>query len=389
MIPQRRSRPFLLSFGRLAGWFRAATLVVAAGLVLAVEPHLWPPMTVPAIAVEKGPVLAVRRNLFPGGLDADRRLQLGPDVGGRVARVSVKPGDWVERGSVLMTVDSAATRRHLASRRQVLADAREAQRDQCAAAVLAAERVEEARALVELGLRGALSIGMALDHQEDADRACDAAAGWVDWAEVAMAQAREDVAGTTLRAPFDAIVARVDTAAGAVVDRRQVVIELMHRSTLFVTAPFDAVEAGHLPVGAAVQLTGPGSGPVRGTLRRTRPSVDEGEGGAVVVDIDFDGTVPRAWGLPGARIDAAVTVVREATARIPVAALMDEGTVLVVRHGRVMRVPVQVGLAGEAFLEATAGVRAGDLVVVSPLWPLLKPGMRVRPANLPRPSARF
>jgi HlyD family secretion protein len=304
--------------------------------------------------------------------------------------VLVQPGDRVPRGSALLTLDRSHTTRDLALRRQVLAAAREVQREQCAAAVLAAERVGVARALAGLGVQSTLSIAVAQDHQEDADRACDAAAGWVDWATVALTQAQEDDAATTVRAPFDAIVVRVDAVPGTVLARREGVVDLLDSSTLFVAAPFDVAEARDVHPGMPVRMTTKGSGPwsVDGSVRRIRPAADEGEGDAVVVDIAPAGAIPRGWATPGTRIDAAITVLREAAARIPAAALVDPGAVLVVRNGRVMKVAVEVGLAGGEFVEVTAGLAAGDTIVLTPLWPLLTPGMRVRPIDPSAPDSR-
>jgi HlyD family secretion protein len=61
-------------------------------------------------------------------------------------------------------------------------------------------------------------------------------------------------------------------------------------------------------------------------------------------------------------------------------------TALLVRDGRLRRLPVKLGLRGLAFTEVTAGLAVGDTVLASAAAVKLADGTRLRAATQPLPS---
>ena len=80
---------------------------IITGLAVAVVGAGWyvtrpEPVAVSLITVERGPVSATVSNTRAGTVDACRRAGLSPATGGQIVLLSVKDGDFVEQGQLLL-----------------------------------------------------------------------------------------------------------------------------------------------------------------------------------------------------------------------------------------------------------------------------------------------
>jgi multidrug efflux system membrane fusion protein len=173
-----------------------------------------------------------------------QRVELGPLVSGVVSEVHVRPGDRVDKGARLVTLD----RRDFASR----VTRREAERRHAELLLEEAQREDERAA--ELYDRTLLS-----DHERNqAAIALEAARAAAETARAALSRARLDLERSQLRAPFDALVVAVAAVPGqSVVSelQSQALVTLADRSVVVARAAVDAEQAAALASGQVLRAT--------------------------------------------------------------------------------------------------------------------------------------
>jgi HlyD family secretion protein len=105
-----------------------------------------------------------------------------------------------------------------------------------------------------------------------------------------------------------------------------------------------------------------------GRVHRVAPYVLDVQEQNRTVEIEVvieDSEAPEHF-LPGTSADVEVILeTHEDALRMPTSALMEGDRVLVVRDGVLAEIEVEVGLKNWDFTEITAGLEAGDLIVVS------------------------
>jgi RND family efflux transporter MFP subunit len=152
---------------------------------------------------------------FVGRIEARQESDLGFELGGMVREVLVDEGDPVCAGAVVAVLDSDRLR----ARRQELVAARDEASARLELAALTLDRLTEA---LELN-------ATSRQEHDDADMTRAAAAAALDRAEAAIASIDVDIAKTTLRSPFDAVVSDRYIDSGRVVDAGLPVVRLLER----------------------------------------------------------------------------------------------------------------------------------------------------------------
>ncbi|MEZ5963191.1 MAG: efflux RND transporter periplasmic adaptor subunit [Planctomycetota bacterium] len=369
-------------------------LVAAAGLGLL--GRLWwrhahpDPVAVVVHTVERGPVEAVVANTRAGTVEARRRSKLAPQTGGQVQRLLVREGERVAAGAVLLELWNDDLRAQIA-----LAESQ---------AVRAKALAEQAAQLAEVAEREsqrALELRAAnIASDEVTDRAvADAKA---KHAELAAAQAAVKVAEdsiatataalerTILRAPFAGIVAEVNAELGEYVTPSPPgiptlpAIDLIDTERMLVKAPIDEVDSAAVAVGQTARITldaFPGR-VFAGEVTRRAPYVldREKEARTVDVEVEFADTKEIAGVLPGATADVQIVLRRvDDCVRVPTEALLPGQSVFVVGADGVLEErSLELGTRNWQVSEVTAGLAAGDRVVLSIDRPGLAVGARVR-----------
>jgi HlyD family secretion protein len=360
-------------------WLRRA--LVALLLTALVGALLWwlgRPKPVPVLTdtVARGSVEASVANTRAGTVEACQRTKLSTIAGGRIELLTVKEGDKVHKGQLLMRLWNDDQRAELAYARTQLATARRRVAEACTLADLAQRDFKRQEQLFHQGFisEGALDT---LRAQAEARLAVCATAN----SDIAQAQARLDVVGTAsqrtvLVAPFDGTVAKIVGEVGEYSTpsppgvAMPPAIDLIDESCLYVKAPMDEVDAPKIAVGQPVRITLdalPGRS-FAGKVRRIAPYVTAVEKQARTVEIEVDFDDPQSAGrlLVGYSADVEVILdVHHDVLRVPSAALLQGDRVLLLQDGRLVERPVKSGIANWEHTEIAQGLQGGERIVTS------------------------
>lgn len=352
-----------------------------------------------------------------GEVEPVERVEVRAPAAGSLARVLVDEGDRVEQGQALAVYDEEGLRqaRDEAVSQEAAARARVAQlearlnleRELRAADVAhAEERLRAAEAALAAGAPGAEEeVAAAQAALEEARRALAeagrgealeeqlaAARAALTVAAAAARRAEADLGAATVRAPVSGVVlSREGTRAGPV-PRGAVLFVLADTGSVVVRAKVDEVDIGGVQVGAEAAVTHPAF-PGRtfpGRVERVAPQARRearAAGQSNVITFDVRVVVDNREGLlrPGMSVDVRlVSARRTGVLKVPVEAVVerDGRRGVFVLEGQVVRfVPVTTGLATRTEVEVTAGLRAGQQVVVGSPEALkrLADGRRARP----------
>jgi RND family efflux transporter MFP subunit len=286
--------------------------------------------------------------ILTGTLEPAQAADLAFEVPGRVASVSVRLGQSVRAGEVLVTLDRASVG---------------AQSAQTTAAIgVAQANVDMLRDRVEL-LTGLARSGTVPERELTTARQQLAVAE----AQLGQAQAsRRQVAATsadhTLRAPFDGVVTRVPSGVGVMAGPGAALVRVEDLSSLRLRTTVNQSELELIAVGMTAALEG---SEATGTLRSVVRSLDQQTRRAPVeVHVPNEGGALVANAFVRARVT--VGAARQAL-RVPATARRPNGTLLVVAEGdrvQAREVTAEADLDGTWLV--TDGLSASDRVVVRP-----------------------
>ncbi len=196
-----------------------------------------------AAELETAPVKAAQGEeiyVAEGVVEAVRQSSISPQVAGRILQLSVKAGDSVQKGQVLVRIDSqAATQQARASGAQVLAA--QAQLD------VARKELQRQQHLFQ---KQYISQA-ALDQAEAQFKATEAA---VRGTSAQANAARTQTGFFTLTAPYNGIVASVPAEIGDMAMPGSPILTLYDPQALRVVAPLPQSKASQLASDAVVRL---------------------------------------------------------------------------------------------------------------------------------------
>ena len=357
-----------------------AALLAAYGLLQ----HLQGPV-LPGYRVEVRPL--VQNVVATGRVISTSRAQVGSEVTATVLERRVKEGDPVRPGDVLVVLRSddlaAKVREAEAALRQLESSSRPQQQAalrQAEAQLAQAERERQRRE--ELFARQ-LVAREALEQAEEAETVARAAADRARLAAQASAagqteesQLRERLqaakalqARTVIRSAVAGTVLTRNVEPGDLVQPGRVLLEIARDGDTEIEVPVDEKNLSALQVGQSAQCLADAypEQAFPATVNYIAPSIDA-QRGTVNIRLKVE-PVPAFL-----RQDMTVSVTvetgrREAALVVPNDALLDAGSAasaaLVVRGGRLKRVPVQLGLRGLALSEVVSGLAAGDWVLAT------------------------
>lgn len=333
---------------------------------------------------------------------------------GRVAKVHVQVGDRVEKGQVLMELDTTDLQLALQSAQASLAGAQASYDDaasknsqnpqQLVAAKATLDKAQAAVAQAQaaydrIGGSSNPQIGMtsqarilqqATDDYNSAlanykiaaaginDSALRQAQATLDQAKVAVQQAQSNLDKTKIVAPFDGAVAAVnynvgDTvgggSAGSTVGT-SAAVTVVNTATLQVNAALSEIDVVKVKPGQTAQLSLdalPGN-------TYTATVTEVGPVGAVtqgVVNYPVTLTVPNGGGeiKPGMTANLNIVVAQQDNVLVvPTRAIHTQGNpknVTVLYKGQQITAPVQTGLSNDQSIVVTSGLRVGDQVILN------------------------
>ena len=346
----------------LPALFAAATLLVV-GCDNADGPALPKDVERPVktVVVEGPGASGVRQ--FPGRIDAAQKVDLAFRLAGTITELPVRESDLVEKGSVIARLDATDLKHVLSDREATYTRAR-------------ADFARAKRLLKENAI---------------ARRDYETAEADLKSAQAALARAKQDVAYTTLTAPFGGLVAKRYVSNFQEVQAKEPIVALQDISSLEVK--FDVPEAilrsiqeedeADLDIYAVFEGTGGRKYPLTFKEIATRADAKtqtfeatytmlspEGltvlPGMTVTVEVDLSRyeKTAGAYSLP-------VSAVVSDDRKNPVVWVVDEATMTVEPR------PVRVGMLRGSRIDILEGLSTGDRVVVAGVS-FLRAGMKVR-----------
>ena len=378
------------------------------------------------VAWPLAPTELVQTVVATGRVAGLARVEIGSLVAGTVAEVTVREGDRVAAGQVLVRLGDEEGRASVAQARSGVAQAEAGVVQAQAAAAAASARLMQLRGTTlpaaEQGVRIAaaelesarlnfervdslVAQGMlARANLDEARRALDTAQGRLDrertiaegsrpgggdegaalaalaQAEAAVVQARSTVAQAraalaavearvadlVLQAPADGTIILRSVEEGDTVQPGRTLLVLSRPGRTEIIAPVDEKNLALLAVGQKAVVSADAY-PDRTFTARLATLVPAVVAASGTVTAKFAVPDPPGYLLPEMTVSVEIEVARRAGAlALPLDAVRDLATapwVLAVRDGRAIRVPVGVGVRSATRVEILSGLVAGDRVV--------------------------
>jgi len=382
----RKARPLVVVAG-----------VAAAAVLLRLTVFRPAPVPVTVHRVEKGRVEETVVNSRAGTVKAGRRATLSAELGGRVAALPARKGKAVRAGDVLLRIADGDYRAQLAVQESAVVSAKATEREACQSAEQAARELARNERLARDQIVSEDILDRVRTARDTSAAGCDAARARGAQAAAAVDLARVTLEKTVLRAPFDGVIADVTTEVGEWITPSPPglpippVLEILDTSSIYVSAPLDEADVGKVASGLPARITldaYPGRS-FASCVTRVAPFVLDVKEQNRTFDVEasFEDAAFAGTLKPG--LSADVTVVLrtvEGVLRVPGYALLEGDHVLLLRDGRLVRVPVKTGLRNWDFVEISGGLAEGDLVVVSLDRAEVKEGARAAIAKSPGPA---
>lgn len=394
-------------------------VALAGMLLLAVAGWRWRGTAVNTVTVQATPL--IRTLQFSGRVSAVSRVDIGSTLTGRVARVSVREGQSVAAGQVLIELETAEAQAALAQaqaaeqqaharltglrstgRRSVLAAQAQAQATlQAAQAELqrtqalieqgfvSGSRLTEAQRVMDVAQAQYANASAQTQANQDKGTDIEQAQAQLAVAQAATAAALARLAQCELRAPTAAQVLVRQVEPGQIVQPGKALLSLALQGPIQLKAPVDERFLEQLAVGqpATVVADAFANQRMSATVQSIAPAVDA-QRGAIELKLGLTGPTPDFL-----RDDMSLSIEVETARRdkarvLPSSVLRGAAgaspTVWVVRDGRLVAQAVQLGLRTLDAVEILSGVADGEPVVLGAAPAL---GARVRPSTVAPPQA--
>jgi HlyD family secretion protein len=352
------------------------------------------PIPVRVAPVERAVVEATVTNSKAGTVRARRRAKISAEAGGRIVEILHREGDRVTEGAVLVRLNDATPRAQLSLAEEGLRVAEAAANQACVERDRAQREVERKRSLADRKIVSEDVLDALESAHAGARSSCNSRRAEVDRARAAIVSAGAELAKFEIRAPFTGVIAEQDVEVGEWITpsppllTTPAVVDLIDLDSLYVSTPMDEVDSAKIREGQVAKLTvdsHPGQD-FPGHVARIAPYVldVEAQNRTVEIEVEFDDEQSAAQFLPGTSADVEVVLeVRRDVLRIPTAALLEGGRVLVTNNGTLEERSVEVGLKNWEYAEVRAGLEAGQNVVVSLDRVEVQPGARVQVEEAP------
>jgi membrane fusion protein (multidrug efflux system) len=315
----------------------------------------------------------VRKLPLSGTLAPLVQSELRSKVSGEVLEVTVREGQAVQAGEVLVRIDTRSQEALVASQRAALDKAR-------ADLSIAALNHENSERLFARQF-------IAQNVLDTAKSVHDAAAASVKLAEAQLRLADIGLQDALVRAPFDAVVSRRMAEPGETIGSDALLLELVDLRHMELQASVPAAEIPTVTPGqtALVRVDGYPERVFEARLERINPSAEKGSR-LVLLYLAIDNSDAT---LRGGMFAQGELLIEQSAAVLAIpgtAAFNDAGLdyVMVIENGAVQRRAVRLGLlaANDNLVEVREGLREGEQVLALKLASL-DPGtpVRVMPAS--------
>ena len=329
----------------------------------------------PALLLAAEDVLTVRSDMLASGpsitgsVQPERNADLRAEVSSVVIRLAKDNGDMVKRGDLLVRLDDTAIRDSLGS-------AEAAQRASSQAFEQAERQFQRMTTLRGSGMASAQQL-------EDAEIRRNNAQSDLEAAKSRAVSARQQLARTEIRAPFDGVVSDRKVSAGDTVQIGKELVKVIDPTSMRFEGLVSADQIGNVKAGQNVsfRINGYGEQEFAGKVRRVNPSANPTTR-QVEVLVDFTGkSQPK---LAGLYAEGRVETESASALTIPATALIKDGdkaSAWRVKGNTVQKVAVDVAQrdprSGNYVLKG--GLANGDVLLRQPPN-TLKEGQKVEMA---------
>lgn len=356
-------------------------LPAALVLALAVGGFLWTtrakPVTVVLKTIDRGNVESTVVNTRAGTVEACQRTRLSTIMGGRIEYRGVKEGDKVKKGQLLLKLwnDDQKAQQTLAEAQRAVSAQRV--KEVCTTAASSRREAERQTSLKNKGFVSEAREDAAKSEADARSAACETARADVAQAAARVGVTKVEQGRMTLYAPFDGTVAKIVGELGEYSTPSPPgvptppAIDLIDDTCLYINAPMDEVDAPKIRAGLPVRVTLDAlpRQPLQGKVRRVAPYVLAVEKQARTVDVEVDFDMPATGGLlVGYSADVEIVLATRANVlRVPTAALIEGGRVMVLNaeSGKLEERKVKIGTSNWEFTEIVEGLAEGERIVIS------------------------
>jgi membrane fusion protein, multidrug efflux system len=358
--------------------FRPAVALVFALALAACSKGADPQKAAQAAApllVSAEDVAVIRSNALASGpaitgtIQPERRADLRAEVQAIVLEVLKENGDAVKRGDLLVRLDSTAIRDALMSA-EAAARASQQAFDQ------AERQYERMKTLRASGMASAQAL-------DDAEGRRNSAQSDVEGAKARLVLARQQLARTEVRAPFDGLVSERKASAGDTAQVGKELLKVIDPNSMRFEALMSSDAVGEVQAGQTVhfRVNGYGDEEFAGRVRRVNPAANPTTR-QVEVLVDFVGE--KKTRLSGLYAEGRLETASHMGLMVPGSAVVrdgDKASAFRVKDGKLQKVQVAVGdrdpRTGDYVV--TAGLAEGDQVIRYPTN-ALKEGQAVQAA---------
>ena len=368
-----------------------------------------------------------------GKIQPKRKVDVSADITGRIVRLAVREGDYVQRGQFLLQIDPTIYEANLqraragqSSAEAALVQAR-ANRDQAERALQRTKELREQNP----NLVSQEQLELAQTQFDIAAASATAADHQVDQMRAMLQEARDQLSKTRLVAPMAGRVTRLAVEEGEVAvpgtfsRETGLLLTISDLSVIQVEVQVDETDVVRLTLGDSVEVSidaFPDTTFVGRVSKVSdsaiRTAASGGLGGSTDQAVDYQVEItldnPPADVRPDLSATARIiTDTRDDALAIPIIALTvrehapvstetqpadtskqaekkeTEGVFVVVNGVATFR-PVTVGIAGDEYFEVVEGVKEGETIVSGPYQAIrdLKDGSHVRSSRQPTDTAR-
>jgi len=306
-------------------------------------------LEVQASAVASGPVVT-------GSLEPERKADLRAEVSAVVLQVLKENGQAVRQGDLLVRLDDTSIRDNLGSAE-----------DNARNAKLALEQAERTVQRLRT-LRGS---GMtSLQVLDDAEIRRNTAQSDLSASQARAVVARQQLARTLVRAPFDGVVGDRKVSAGDTAAVGKELLKVLDPASMRFAGRVSADKISQVRLGQAVsfRVNGFAGQEFKGAVARIDPSVNDVTRQIEVLVSFVSGEPPRVSGLYAEGVIESTQVTALTVAQASVAKVGDQTWVWRIHGNTLERADVTLGArdARTGRYEVRAGLRAGDLIVRTP-----------------------
>lgn len=289
-----------------------------------------------------------------GTLESEERVMISSEMSGLVQEIHFRDGQSVERGDLLVSLDSAKLEKRLQAQQAALREARARRKN-------ARRTYERQQSLFDRGLGSE-------EARDEALTSYTAARAQVDRLESEIEELRESLEDTRIRAPFTGILGEFRVDPAEFVQPGTPLVSLTQNEKLEVSFTIPERHLPSLSRGQEVSLTVPGY-PDRsfpGEVQFLNPVIAES-----TRSIQVKASVDNSEGhlRPGGFASVRLTVdLREDATVIPEEALIPTRTgymVFAVNGGTARARDVRIGLRRPGVVEIREGLRSGETVITS------------------------